>query len=37
MAVRCSALDDDDARVRIKAAAVLLDRGWDKAMQPIAE
>ena len=33
--VLVSAMADEDARVRIKAAEVLLDRGWGKAAQPI--
>ena len=33
--VLVSAMDDPDARVRIKAAEVILDRGWGKAAQPI--
>ena len=33
--VLATALDDDDARIRIKAAEVLLDRGWGKPPQAI--
>ncbi len=36
IAVLASALDDEDARVRIKAAEVLLDRGWGKPGQSLA-
>ena len=35
IAVLVSAMADEDARVRIKAAEVLLDRGWGKPAQPI--
>ena len=35
IAVLAGALDDDDARVRIKAAEVILDRGWGKPPQAI--
>ncbi len=33
--VLASALSDPDPRVQIKAAEVLLDRGWGKATQPV--
>jgi hypothetical protein len=36
IAVLAKALNDDDARVRIKAAEVLLDRAWGKPAQSLA-
>lgn len=35
LAVLVGALSDEDARVRIKAAETLLDRGWGKPKQTI--
>lgn len=35
IAVLAAALDDDDRKVQIKAAEVLLDRGWGKPAQAV--
>jgi hypothetical protein len=35
LGVLVTAMGDEDVRVRIKAAEVILDRGWGKAAQPI--
>ena len=36
MAVLGQALNHEDARIAIKAAEVLLDRGWGKPTQPLS-
>jgi HEAT repeat protein len=36
IAVLVAALEDEDRRVQIKAAEVLLDRGWGKPTQPLS-
>jgi len=36
IAVLAAALEDPDKRIQIKAAEVLLDRGWGKPTQPLS-